>query len=289
MEISTHTPLAGRDDNAYKTPSTCVIISTHTPLAGRDQPRLYPKFAIFSISTHTPLAGRDQLRGLRVTGVRPFLLTRPLRGATRRSYSAPPRSISTHTPLAGRDETGDGINMTVADFYSHAPCGARRSEITALRMQTISTHTPLAGRDRAAAEPGQNQDEFLLTRPLRGATLAKTFGIVENENFYSHAPCGARQNNHIRLDCPVISTHTPLAGRDKYSDAELDEIINISTHTPLAGRDHFALVHHGRHVVFLLTRPLRGATQSLFRPTQLQRYFYSHAPCGARRYLRARR
>ena len=33
-----------------------------------------------------------------------------------------------------------------------------------------------------------------------------------------------------------ISTHTPLAGRDEYTIADIDGLV-ISTHTPLAGRD----------------------------------------------------
>ena len=56
-------------------------ISTHTPLAGRD----VPSFAAFSmclISTHTPLAGRDKVRVRFYRADGRFLLTRPSRGAT---------------------------------------------------------------------------------------------------------------------------------------------------------------------------------------------------------------
>ena len=57
---------------------------------------------------------------------------------------------------------------------------------------SISTHTPLAGRDLPVHEnPGRVQ--FLLTRPLRGATRMSVFAVET---------------------ASLISTHTPLAGRD---------------------------------------------------------------------------
>ena len=60
LDISTHTPLAGRD---YSDPDNLshYQISTHTPLAGRDV-QLQPLASILQISTHTPLAGRDRTR-----------------------------------------------------------------------------------------------------------------------------------------------------------------------------------------------------------------------------------
>ena len=56
--------------------------------------------------------------------------------------------------------------------------------------------------------------QFLLTRPLRDVT--KEQGRM----------------SEIKL----ISTHTPLAGRDSKDETYLAPI-QISTHTPLAGRD----------------------------------------------------
>ena len=76
--------------------------------------------------------------------------------------------------------------------------------------------------------------KFLLTRPLRDVTTLKM--NVQNTL--------------------IISTHTPLAGRDQ-ADGHADQRLNISTHTPLAGRDldHYPVfIHH--------------------------QDFYSHAPCG---------
>ena len=58
-------------------------ISTHTPLARRDQDGL-ALGSLIIISTHTPLARRDQDHSDRRAVEGQFLLTRLLRGATRR-------------------------------------------------------------------------------------------------------------------------------------------------------------------------------------------------------------
>ena len=79
VSISTHTPLARRDNSCCKIILT-IYISTHTPLARRDY--FYDCWRFnYSISTHTPLARRD------------------CNVATSLSIDI----ISTHTPLARRD------------------------------------------------------------------------------------------------------------------------------------------------------------------------------------------
>ena len=102
-------------------------------------------------------------------------------------------------------------------------------------ITSISTHTPLAGRDAIVFD--EMPDEF---------------------DFYSHAPCGARPAGSRKPGTGTISTHTPLAGRDFATVPSIDGG-RISTHTPLAGRDA-ALQLRGMSFLFLLTRPLRGAT-----------------------------
>ena len=126
-----------------------------------------------------------------------FLLTRPSRGATQaQAFNALEAQISTHTPLAGRDWSVYWLSFEAFNFYSHAPRGARRmSRINVLILLKflltrpsrgatyfnynmwyyiiISTHTPLAGRD------------FLVKRSR-----------TNYQNFYSHAPRGARLKNH---------------------------------------------------------------------------------------------
>ncbi len=121
--ISTHTPLAGRDDNAGM-PSLRTFISTHTPLAGRDMLQTFCLLPCFLISTHTPLAGRDFIFAISFAFVKIFLLTRPSRDVTplpviRHILQV----ISTHTPLAGRDGMRLATNGFTTNFYSHAPRG----------------------------------------------------------------------------------------------------------------------------------------------------------------------
>ena len=80
--------------------------------------------------------------------------------------------------------------------------------------------------------------------------------IVDNENFNSHAPCGARPRGAAGLLVwQAISTHTPLAGRDILIAGKILNVVisthtpedlrnmsdAISTHTPLAGRDQSVL------------------------------------------------
>ena len=87
--ISTHAPLAGRDEMVQDTPVEGVI-STHAPLAGRDGAADRSARGE-RISTHAPLAGRD----------RPAKLHQSRRG------------ISTHAPLAGRDSKSVQITMHI--------------------------------------------------------------------------------------------------------------------------------------------------------------------------------
>ena len=146
-------------------------------------------------------------------------------------------------------------------FYSHAPCGARLYRILLNDLLSrISTHTPHAGRDESAQQYCFIIHLFLLTRPMRGATVRKC-GIVCNEK---------------------ISTHTPHAGRDACLHSS-SVSRPISTHTPHAGRDGFHRLRNCSAATFLLTRPMRGATSSLQHSGTPSCNFYSHAPCGARR------
>ena len=106
----------------------------------------------------------------------------------------------------------------------------------------------------------RSRTQFLLTRPLRGATVLAVHIHITTSHFYSHAPCGAR---HVftqpgRILFP-ISTHTPLAGRDKILNERLKKIRNFYSHAPCGARlakwCNFLPFRR-----FLLTRPLRGAT-----------------------------
>ena len=172
---------------------------------------------------------------------------------------------------------------------------------------------------------------FQPTRPLRGATVDSAIAAVSAGNFNPRAPCGARRllkllSTIYLLFQPtrplrgatelkprkehrvIISTHAPLAGRDDMVEKSLELSDAISTHAPLAGRDAVRGGSRGlNEAIFQPTRPLRGATTSIwprrrwlrrFQPTRPLRGatsraarlgpwgcrdFNPRAPCGARR------
>ena len=85
-------------------------------------------------------------------------------------------------------------------------------------------------------------DAFLLTRPSRGATESVPYENLQYNDFYSHAPRGARP----ALDGQFVAkenfySHAPRGARPILVETAL-KAYNISTHTPLAGRDPLHLV-----------------------------------------------
>ena len=238
MAISTHTPLAGRDRRRRLRPSWGRVFQLTRPLrgatgAGACAPRggayfnshapcgarLSSPLILFNyskISTHTPLAGRD----VPLTASHPrkggFQLTRPLRGATQRLFSAlNVWNISTHTPLAGRD---------------------RVLWLFLMRFAIISTHTPLAGRDGSGLDFSAENYNFNSHAPC-GARLSQIPVIPSVSHFNSHAPCGARRTQRwTRCQRLLISTHTPLAGRDVVQYAEQLMRGHFNSHAPCGAR-----------------------------------------------------
>ncbi len=77
----------------------------------------------------------------------------------------------------------------------------------------------------------------------------------------------------------VISTHTPLARRDR---RDVDDVRNekISTHTPLARRD---IVRFNRALLYPISThtPLARRDAARRDSRRLSFHFYSHASCEA--------
>ena len=147
LQISTHTPLAGRD---------CIVYQ------GRNRP--------YDFYSHAPRGARRVLEPGEVERIG-FLLTRPSRGATTFFMSFTLSAIiSTHTPLAGRDELS--YNYTrLFPISTHTPLAGRDYyRARSCDINAISTHTPLAGRDPGDRPAVDAPGRFLLTRPSRGAT-----------------------------------------------------------------------------------------------------------------------
>ena len=89
VAISIHAPLAGRDSKTANLLIRVIVISIHAPLAGRDNRKTVGNGSCMRISIHAPLAGRDC--GASIESLKPaiFQSTRPLRGATIRSWCLP--------------------------------------------------------------------------------------------------------------------------------------------------------------------------------------------------------
>ena len=234
--ISTHTPLAGRDNRRKisrdynlrfqltrplrgATRHTLFLlrrtyISTHTPLAGRDAKR--PKNTLTrAISTHTPLAGRDFVHSARQSGAADFNL---------------------HAPCGARLGF-QPLSALLFHFNSHAPCGARpRYTTNSTYNAQISTHTPLAERD-GRHTTGLIQRLISTHTPLAGRDRVLRVLVRLEKHFNSHAPCGARRlRNDGEKAIYAFQLTRPLRGATIGRDGCIAMYV-ISTHTPLAGRD----------------------------------------------------
>ena len=170
--------------------------------------------------------------------------------------------ISTHTPLAGRDRPLPGRDET-RRISTHTPLAGRDGLFYgAESIASISTHTPLAGRD--AFEDVEDLLASISTHtPLAGRDNHATYVDERYENFYSHAPRGARQTHALQgtFNGPFLLTR-PSRGATNALVYGLPSL-RISTHTPLAGRDGSAPRRYCPSEPFLLTRPSRGATTLL--------------------------
>ena len=102
VEISTHTPLAGRDLGRQHNDIGEQHFNSHAPRGARPNAGFNGTF-IIDFNSHAPRGARPGRRNLSIYHLE-FLLTRPSRGATPSEPVQPlPFRISTHTPLAGRD------------------------------------------------------------------------------------------------------------------------------------------------------------------------------------------
>ena len=260
MRISTHTPHAGRDLPVLIALAFLIRISTHTPHAGRDLALYADLINSLNFYSHAPCGARRirmeklqrtieflltrPMRGATTTTClrlksEQFLLTRPMRGATRKFRHLQQRAtISTHTPHAGRDVKCFRNGTGGCHFYSHAPCGARlRRRSYAVEREQFLLTRPMRGATSNCSAFSGSGTRFLLTRPMRGATQSFAMMLASDFDFYSHAPCGARRHQlPIRMRSTKISTHTPHAGRDRNEDGTFMFRENFYSHAPCGAR-----------------------------------------------------
>ena len=117
----------------------------------------------------------------------------------------------------------------------------------------------MRGATRRSVQRADRVTEFLLTRPMRGATT-----FIALPPFHR-----------------FISTHTPHAGRDMMKYSYLMVVLLFLLTRPMRGATRYSDLLLDV-IGFLLTRPMRGATAAALTFKFRFADFYSHAPCGAR-------
>ena len=159
--------------------------------------------------------------------------------------------------------------------------GATAPSVTGAINNSIFQPTrPLRGATEKQ-EQGEKKRKFQPTRPLRGATDLCTVS-VRSIKFQPTRPLrGATYQKGLECVKTNISTHAPLAGRDKRLYQFYKDVF-ISTHAPLAGRDAAWYLRDAGALKFQPTRPLRGATRAFCFILSSTLYFNPRAPCGAR-------
>ena len=189
-----------------------------------------------------------------------FLLTRPLRDVTPDEPKPDePKPISTHTPLTGRDCFWGGRFSKRFHFYSHAPYGTWPiSPIqNTIANGNFYSHAPY-GTWLELLKVFYLNLAFLLTRPLRDVTSASIASKISS----------------------LISTHTPLTGRDFLHHRCFVPDKNFYSHAPYGTWRIFFRVLESRPI-FLLTRPLRDVT-SLSRQSGINFEISTHTPLTGR-------
>ena len=238
-------------------------ISTHAPLAGRDQEGKQAYGSNEQFQPTRPLRGATDIRLDIRLPQKQFQPTRPLRGATTSfvmsttisraisthaplagrdgvvAHIAESPAISTHAPLAGRDAAASSLLPFFFDFNPRAPCGARRQALPrVLGGEGFQPTRPLRGATPGRARSGSRKCQFQPTRPLRGATARH--GVPQQ---------GPEE----------ISTHAPLAGRDSGRKSSRPRRKHFNPRAPCGARRAKKERPDGG-TSFQPTRPLRGAT-----------------------------
>ena len=147
-----------------------------------------------------------------------FQPTRPLRGATKRTKMMDNNLIFQPTrPLRGATGGYRQVQRGEGNFNPRAPCGARPyPDRAAHRRACISTHAPLAGRDLRRQQCGTERKYFNPRAPCGARPAACRRTESRELHFNPRAPCGARHHRPQRAQADHrISTHAPLAGRDR--------------------------------------------------------------------------
>ena len=128
--ISTHAPLAGRDDFPTMVSQSKFAFQPTRPLRGATVGGRIRVQHTKKISTHAPLAGRDFIPTLRLLIMMYFNPRAPC-GARRirKTIPAIPMNFNPRAPCGARRKASVALK-DYADFNPRAPCGARQQKCT---------------------------------------------------------------------------------------------------------------------------------------------------------------
>ncbi len=105
--------------------------------------------------------------------------------------------------MRGATELLFSLPKITVNFYSRTPCEVRLyQKLKQMQKETISTHAPHARCDGGAFKTAINAALFLLTHPMRGATVSEFLSSL-NLFISTHAP-------HARCDFGFIESQNPI-------------------------------------------------------------------------------
>ena len=233
-----------------------IMISTHTPLARRDTSSSVQRRWGGDFYSHASCEARPGAASFRKTCDR-FLLTRLLRGATRRLRLRQVPFLLTRL-LRGATKSKFRYRHQLKHFYSHAPCGARPlQENQGKILKHFYSHAPCGARPAESRRMASRR--YFYSHAPCGARPTALQTTAMQTHFYSHAPCGARRQ--LLFFLPYISyfySHAPCGARRGYLQKRYGSYTFLLTR-PMRGATRNGY-HRNNRRRFLLTRPMRGAT-----------------------------
>ena len=193
-----------------------IDISIHSPLAGRDATATY---LLETYADFNPLAPRGarlkRPEGVNIATV--FQSTRPSRGETEGpGQHIAERNISIHSPLAGRDLPEMNGILFPFSISIHSPLAGRDCTDGYVRRayMIFQSTRPSRGETSRGIGNGQRRRNFNPLAP-RGARLPRCSSWTMTSAFQSTRPSrGETYDVDTLWQGANISIHSPLAGRD---------------------------------------------------------------------------
>ena len=166
-------------------------------------------------------------------------------------------------------------------FNPRAPCGARPSRIPVINGPKVFQSTRPVRGATCTSRTSISSTPFQSTRPVRGATHPR-MEAGGSDRVSIHAPRAGRDLSKLdKLSTSNVSIHAPRAGRDKIRIIRVGFQKSFNPRAPCGARPS-TLSITSSWSMFQSTRPVRGATFSVWTIRRAICCFNPRAPCGAR-------